>query len=105
MSHFLTQSTLIFCALCVAVNVFFHLTYENAVDIDAIKDPTLREATVAQIEHFGQTPSQLLTKAHPARAPAEDVMPSVFALPLARLKGIQLTNLNELVGRCAAFVF
>ena len=49
-----------------AHNVFFHLTYEGAVDLEAI-DPALRAATVAQILHFGQVPMQLLPTAHPQR--------------------------------------
>jgi Beige/BEACH domain/Neurobeachin beta propeller domain/Neurobeachin/BDCP, DUF4704 alpha solenoid region/Neurobeachin alpha solenoid region/PH domain associated with Beige/BEACH len=61
-----------------AHNVFFHLTYEGAVDIDKIEDPGLREATVAQIEHFGQTPSQLFKTPHPARFPEDDVIPCIF---------------------------
>ena len=49
-----------------AHNVFFHLTYEGAVDLDQI-DPALRAATVAQIEHFGSCPTQLLQAPHPQR--------------------------------------
>jgi hypothetical protein len=37
-------------------NVFYHLTYEGAVDIDAIEDNVQKAATIAQIENFGQTP-------------------------------------------------
>ena len=50
-----------------AVNVFYYLTYEGAVDIEAIDDELQRRAIESQIEFFGQTPSQLLTRAHPAR--------------------------------------
>eukprot|EP00966_Prymnesium_polylepis_P149108 3445284-Prymnesium_polylepis.1 len=42
-----------------ALNVFYHLTYEGAVDLDAIEDEHERSATEAQIIHFGNTPSQL----------------------------------------------
>ena len=55
-----------------ADNVFYYLTYEGAVDVDAIEDPTLLKATQDQIANFGQTPSQLLTKPHPPRRRAED---------------------------------
>ncbi|GLE00215.1 hypothetical protein PINS_up008942 [Pythium insidiosum] len=44
-----------------------HFTYEGAVDIDAIEDPVMRNAMLAQIENFGQTPSKLFTAPHPAR--------------------------------------
>lgn len=44
-----------------AHNVFYYLTYEGAVDIDNIpEDSSLRRATEAQINNFGQTPVQLL---------------------------------------------
>jgi hypothetical protein len=45
------------------------LTYEGAVDIDAITDETARNATIAQINNFGQTPTQLFKKPHPKRQP------------------------------------
>ena len=48
-------------------NVFYHLTYENAVDIDSIKDSVDKNAIQEQIKHFGQTPCQLLTEPHPKR--------------------------------------
>jgi len=48
-------------------NLFVHLTYEGVVDIDAIQDPVVREATIAQIHNFGQTPSRLFKRSHPAR--------------------------------------
>ena len=50
-----------------AHNVFFHLTYEGAVDIEKIADPLMRDATISQIDNFGQTPSQLFFEPHPAR--------------------------------------
>jgi hypothetical protein len=50
-----------------AKNVFYYLTYENAIDIDDIDDPMLKEATICQIINFGQTPSQLLDKPHVSR--------------------------------------
>ena len=52
-----------------ALNVFYYLTYEGAVDLDAISDPRERAATEAQITHFGNTPSQLFTRPHPPRRP------------------------------------
>ena len=50
-----------------ALNLFVHLTYDGAVDIDAISDPILKASTISQINNFGQTPSQLFTKPHPKR--------------------------------------
>ena len=50
-----------------AQNVFYHLTYAGAVDINAIEDPFEQECVIAQINNFGQTPAQLFTKPHGAR--------------------------------------
>uniref|UniRef100_A0A8C4NWE4 Neurobeachin n=1 Tax=Dicentrarchus labrax TaxID=13489 RepID=A0A8C4NWE4_DICLA len=50
-----------------ALNVFHYLTYEGSAKLDSIADPSLREATEAQIQSFGQTPSQLLIEPHPPR--------------------------------------
>ncbi|BBN02508.1 WD repeat and FYVE domain-containing protein 3 [Marchantia polymorpha subsp. ruderalis] len=50
-----------------ATNVFFYLTYEGAVDIDSISDPSMKASILAQINHFGQTPRQLFVKPHPKR--------------------------------------
>jgi hypothetical protein len=48
-------------------NVFYYLTYEGAVDLNEITDPTVRHAMELQIEHFGQCPTQLLLSPHPKR--------------------------------------
>uniref|UniRef100_A0A5F8H0X4 Lipopolysaccharide-responsive and beige-like anchor protein n=1 Tax=Monodelphis domestica TaxID=13616 RepID=A0A5F8H0X4_MONDO len=53
-----------------ALNVFYYLTYEGAVNLSSITDPILREAVEAQIRSFGQTPSQLLIEPHPPRSSA-----------------------------------
>ncbi|XP_063762464.1 neurobeachin [Eleginops maclovinus] len=53
-----------------ALNVFHYLTYENSVKLDSITDPLIREATEAQIQSIGQTPSQLLIEPHPPRSSA-----------------------------------
>jgi hypothetical protein len=50
-----------------AVNVFYYLTYEGAVNLDTITNPTDRAAIETQIRNFGQAPSQLLTEPHPPR--------------------------------------
>ncbi|BHF65210.1 Neurobeachin-like protein 1 [Sparganum proliferum] len=43
-----------------ALNVYYYLTYEGAVDLDSIADPTERESFESMIRNFGQTPCQLL---------------------------------------------
>eukprot|EP00037_Helgoeca_nana_P008461 m.75409 g.75409 ORF g.75409 m.75409 type:complete len:965 (+) comp18956_c0_seq1:4339-7233(+) len=50
-----------------ADNVFYYITYEGAVDLDAIADPSERESLQAQIMEFGQTPKQLFSIPHPSR--------------------------------------
>uniref|UniRef100_A0A3B3SWB4 Uncharacterized protein n=1 Tax=Paramormyrops kingsleyae TaxID=1676925 RepID=A0A3B3SWB4_9TELE len=53
-----------------ALNVFYYLTYEGAVNLSTITEPRIREAVEAQILSFGQTPSQLLSEPHPLRGAA-----------------------------------
>lgn len=50
-----------------AVNVFHHLSYQGARDLDNIDDPVERLATIGIIHNFGQTPHQIFQKPHPAR--------------------------------------
>ncbi|KAL3216983.1 hypothetical protein MRX96_032641 [Rhipicephalus microplus] len=57
-----------------ALNVFYYVSYEGAVDLDAIKDPVQREATEGIINNFGQTPCQLLKEPHPRRLSYEGAM-------------------------------
>ncbi|XP_075448227.1 neurobeachin isoform X4 [Ascaphus truei] len=53
-----------------ALNVFHYVTYEGSVNLDGVTDTVLREAMEAQIQNFGQTPSQLLIEPHPPRSSA-----------------------------------
>ena len=50
-----------------AVNVFHHLSYQGAKDVDNIDDPVERLATIGIIHNFGQTPHQIFTRPHPAQ--------------------------------------
>jgi hypothetical protein len=52
-----------------ACNVFVHLTYSDAVNVEDIKrsDPVLYNQTIRQIDNYGQTPCQLFDKPHPER--------------------------------------
>ncbi|OKO99835.1 Beige protein -like protein [Penicillium subrubescens] len=50
-----------------AVNVFHHLSYKGAKDLDAIDDPMERLATIGIIHNFGQTPGQIFQRTHPQR--------------------------------------
>ena len=55
-----------------ALNVYYYLTYEGAVDLDRL-DADMRAAVEAQIMFFGQTPAQLLTLPCPKRRPRSAV--------------------------------
>jgi hypothetical protein len=50
-----------------AANVFHHLFYEGAVNIDEIDDPLKRNAIIGFINNFGQIPKQLFKRPHPAK--------------------------------------
>ncbi|UYV62662.1 LRBA [Cordylochernes scorpioides] len=62
-----------------ATNVFYYLTYEGNVELDAMKDAVMREAVENQIRNFGQTPAQLLMEPHPPRASAMHLSPMMFS--------------------------
>ncbi|KAI9091275.1 hypothetical protein DFS34DRAFT_328787 [Phlyctochytrium arcticum] len=64
-----------------AFNVFYYLTYEGAINIDAIKDPIERRSIEDQINNFGQTPSQLFKKPHPRRQPRNPDRTTLFDAP------------------------
>lgn len=50
-----------------ATNVFQHLSYHGAKDLDTITDPIERLATIGIIHSFGQTPLQIFNRPHSAR--------------------------------------
>ncbi|KAK9453508.1 hypothetical protein V1511DRAFT_504930 [Dipodascopsis uninucleata] len=50
-----------------ATNVFHHLSYHGAIDLEKIEDPLERIATIGIIHNFGQTPHQVFTRAHPPK--------------------------------------
>eukprot|EP00742_Colponemidia_sp_Colp-10_P008007 GILJ01008639.1.p1 GENE.GILJ01008639.1~~GILJ01008639.1.p1 ORF type:complete len:1141 (-),score=180.40 GILJ01008639.1:233-3655(-) len=80
-----------------ACNVFYYMTYEGAVDLDKISDPVLRKGTEAQIIHFGQTPSQLLSKPHPPRMKmAEVALRLLRTLPTVRTYKFEITKNKKL---------
>ncbi|BFZ22107.1 hypothetical protein BsWGS_25146 [Bradybaena similaris] len=57
-----------------ALNVFYYVTYEGAVDLDAIQDAKERASVEGMIRNFGQTPSQLLKEPHPKRMTFEEAV-------------------------------
>jgi hypothetical protein len=54
------------------VNVFHHLSYHGAKDLDNIVDPVERLATIGIIHNFGQTPHQVFSRPHQAREDARN---------------------------------
>ncbi|KAG0650396.1 Beige [Hyphodiscus hymeniophilus] len=50
-----------------SVNVFHHLSYHGAKDLDNISDPVERLATIGIIHNFGQTPHQVFLRPHQGR--------------------------------------
>ncbi|KAF9879515.1 beige beach domain-containing protein [Colletotrichum karsti] len=66
------------------LNVFHHLSYRGATDLDNISDPQERRITAGVIHNFGQTPHQVFTRPHPAReyvsCPIRRLDSSVYAL-------------------------
>lgn len=49
------------------LNVFHHLSYYGAVDLDSLTDENERTISTNIIHNFGQTPRQVFSKPHPAR--------------------------------------
>ncbi|KAI9812298.1 MAG: hypothetical protein M1827_004747 [Pycnora praestabilis] len=47
-----------------ATNLFHHLSYHGAKNLDNIEDPVERLATIGIIHNFGQTPHQVFQRAH-----------------------------------------
>ncbi|KAI1190749.1 beige/BEACH domain-containing protein [Nemania serpens] len=66
------------------LNVFHHLSYYGAKDLDNIADSEERHATTSIIHNFGQTPHQVFARAHPPREntsfPAKRLDTSCYAL-------------------------
>ena len=83
----------------IAVNVFHHLSYEGAVDIDAIEDPIQKQATIGIINNFGQSilkltlaPRQLFKKSHVKRDAKTSRKTSELKLHLNSSSLIQSAN-------------
>lgn len=66
------------------LNVFHHLSYRGATDLDSITDAKERAIMAGVIHNFGQTPHQVFMKAHPVRehvrCPVRRLDTGVFSL-------------------------
>jgi len=60
-----------------ATNVFHHLFYEGAVNVDDISDPLERSAIIGFINNFGQIPKQLFKRPHPQKKLSRSLMDSI----------------------------
>lgn len=76
-----------------AANIFYYLTYEGAVDIDAMDDELQRSAIEDQIANFGQTPTQIFRKKHPRRGPPIPIAHPLYFAP----SSINLTSIISCV--------
>lgn len=50
-----------------ALNVFHHLSYNGAINLDNINDEMERKAVIGTINNFGQTPNKIFSKPHVKR--------------------------------------
>lgn len=50
-----------------ALNVFHHLSYNGAINLDNINDDVEKRAIIGMINNFGQTPMKVFHKPHPSR--------------------------------------
>lgn len=71
-----------------ANNIFFHLCYEGAIDLDNINDFAKRHAYEVQISEFGQIPKQLFKKPH---------IPRIISSPLRKMSSIDVKPLPDSV--------
>ena len=85
-----------------AVNVFHHLSYQGAKDVDNIDDPVERLATIGIIHNFGQTPHQIFSRPHPPREEQKYRAPRLdqLAESLTQLP-ISLLDIDEKVSSLA----
>ncbi|KAJ5165433.1 Concanavalin A-like lectin/glucanase subgroup [Penicillium coprophilum] len=81
-----------------AVNVFHHLSYKGAKDLDAIDDPMERLATIGIIHNFGQTPHQIFQRPHPQREDQRHRIPRLDTLAESLTQmPLSLLNIEERV--------
>ena len=85
-----------------ATNVFHHLSYHGAKDLETIDDPVERLATIGIIHNFGQTPHQVFQRPHPQREESKHKMKrldtiaeSLTRLPFPLLGELNLTDSRQ----------
>ncbi|KAK6462101.1 hypothetical protein DFJ63DRAFT_143436 [Scheffersomyces coipomensis] len=50
-----------------ALNVFHHLSYNGAINLDNINDEVEKRAVIGMINNFGQTPKRIFQRPHPTK--------------------------------------
>ncbi|CAG8246185.1 unnamed protein product [Penicillium olsonii] len=81
-----------------SVNVFHHLSYKGAKDLDAIDDPMERLATIGIIHNFGQTPHQIFQRSHAVREHQKHRIPRLDTLAESLTQmPLSLLNIEERV--------
>ncbi|KAI9913338.1 hypothetical protein PsorP6_005260 [Peronosclerospora sorghi] len=82
---------------CLAI--FYYLSYEGSVDLEAIDDPLEKASLEAQIQEFGQTPKLLFSTPHPfrneGRAKVQVATPDLLVSP--RVQTPQINTKSRLV--------
>lgn len=83
-----------------ATNVFQHLSYGGAKNLDTIDDPVERLATIGIIHSFGQTPHQVFQRLHSARELAHSTISRLdtMASSLTRLPDSLYTSDEKVAG-------
>ncbi|KAK1275119.1 hypothetical protein QJS04_geneDACA005727 [Acorus gramineus] len=83
-----------------AANIFYYLTYEGAVDMDAMEDESQRLAIEDQIANFGQTPIQIFRKKHPRRGPPIPIAHPLYFAPAS----ITLTSMISISSSAILYI-
>ncbi|KAK1322909.1 hypothetical protein QJS10_CPA02g00135 [Acorus calamus] len=84
----------------IAANIFYYLTYEGAVDMDAMEDESQRLAIEDQIANFGQTPIQIFRKKHPRRGPPIPIAHPLYFAPAS----ITLTSMISISSSAILYI-
>ncbi len=72
-----------------SLNVFHHLSYDGAINLDKIKDEMEKRAVIGMINNFGQTPRKIFHKPHPSR--------EIFNIPNYYLTTPSKTSVGEVI--------
>ena len=81
-----------------ATNVFHHLSYRGARNLDDITDPMERLATIGIIHNFGQTPHQVFQRPHPPKESTK-VSPKRLDILAETLTRLPFTLLGNIFGQ------